>query len=120
MVFWCQLLKCMTDMEMKRTTTDPCLCFNWTEDGLTLVMLWTDDNLIIGSGKAVARTKKNLRTRFDCEECGELDKYVGCKITKIGKSALKITQPVIFQSFSDKFDLPNRGCPTPARIWIMC
>jgi len=65
---------------------------------------------------AVARTKENLTTRFDCEECGELDEYVGCKITRIGKSALKITQPVIIQSFSDEFDLPNRGCLAPERM----
>ena len=52
---------------------------------------------------------------FECEECGELDEYVGCKISRIGKSVLKIAQPVTIQSFTDKFDLSNRGCPTPAR-----
>ena len=41
---------------------------------------------------------------------------MGCKIIRIGKSALKVTHPVIIQSFSDKFDLPNRGCSTPARM----
>ena len=57
MVFWHQLLKCMTDMEMKRSTADPCLYFNWTEDGLALVISQIYDNLIIGNAKAVARTK---------------------------------------------------------------
>ena len=60
----------MTNMEMKRSTADPCLYFNWTEDGLAVVVSWIDDNLIIGSAKAVARTKKELTKRFDCEECG--------------------------------------------------
>ena len=116
MAFLRQLVKCVIDMETKRSTADDCLYFNWTGDGLALVISWIDDNLIIGNTKAVARTKKNLTTRFDCEECGELDEYVGCKITRIGKSALKITQPVIIQSFSDEFDLPNHGCPTPVRM----
>ena len=54
--------------------------------------------------------------QFDCEECGELDKYGGCKIIRLGKQALKITKPVIIQCFSDEFDLPNCECPTPARM----
>ena len=34
-------------------------------------------------------------SQFDCEDCGELDEYVGCKITRIGSDAIKFTQPVI-------------------------
>ena len=53
-------------------------------------------------------------SRFDCEDCGELDEYVGCKITRIGNNALKFTQPVILQSYTDEFDHPHRKFPTPA------
>ena len=70
----------------------------------------------MGSVKAVANTKKMLMDRFECEDCGELDDYVGCKIVRINDSALKITQPVIVQSYSDEFDLPNHTCPTPATM----
>ena len=101
---------------MKRSTADPCLCFDWTEDGLTLVISWIDDILIFGNMKAVARTKTNLTARVDCEKCGELNEYVGWKIIRTAKSALEITQPILIQSFSDKFDLPNHDCPTPARV----
>ena len=73
MLFWRQLLESMTDMEMKRSTVDPCLCFYWNEDGLILVISWIDDNLIIVSAKAVAGTKINLTIRIDCEEYGKLD-----------------------------------------------
>jgi hypothetical protein len=52
--------------------------------------------------------------RFECEECSELDKYVGCNITRIGKIALKITEPPMNWSFTDKFGLPSRGYQTPA------
>ena len=48
-----------------------------------------------------------------------MNEYVGCKIIRIGKSAFKITQPVIIQSFSEEFDLPKHGCPTPARMGNM-
>ena len=65
--------------------------------------------MITGKVKAIARTEEDLTNILDCEECGEFDEYVGCKVTRIGKPALKITQLVIIQSFSDEFDLPNRG-----------
>ena len=32
MAFWRQLLVCMKDIDMSKSTTDPYLCFNWTED----------------------------------------------------------------------------------------
>jgi len=38
MAFWRQLLKCMTDMYMKRSTAEICLSINWTEVGLPLVI----------------------------------------------------------------------------------
>jgi hypothetical protein len=46
---------------------------------------------------------------------GELKEYVGCKIDRDyeGKS-MKITQPVLIQSFKDEFDLPGIKHPTPA------
>lgn len=76
---------------------------------------WIDDNLIVGSKEAVAATKKDLMDRFDCEDCGDLDEYVGCKIDRIDDGAIKFTQPVILQSFDDEFDLPNESYNTPAR-----
>lgn len=33
---------------------------------------------------------------------------MGCKLTKSTKKSLKFTQPVIIQSFKDKFELPKR------------
>ena len=71
------------------------------------------DNLIVGSPKAVEELKKELMDRFPCEDCGELDEYVGCKITRTDTS-LKFTQPVLLQSFTDVFDLPNTNYNTPA------
>ena len=80
MAFWQELLKCMKSMKMERSTADPCLYFKWTEHGLVLIISWIDDNLILGSEKAVQETKDDLMSRFDCEDCGELNEYVGCKI----------------------------------------
>jgi hypothetical protein len=52
------------------------------EEGLVLIVSWIDDNIIIGSKKAVEKTKKNIMERFDCKDCGDIEECVGCKIVK--------------------------------------
>jgi hypothetical protein len=114
MAFWCQLLLCMKSMEMMtRSTADSCLYHKWGEEGLVLIVLWIDDNLIIRSKKAVKKTKKDLMERFDCKDCEDIKEYMGCKIVRT-KNSLKFTQPVLMQSYSDEFDLPKKSYRTPA------
>ena len=113
MAFWRELLKCMKSMGMTRSTADPCLYFKWTDDGLVIIASWIDDNLIIGSEKGVAKVKAELMRRFECDDCGEMQEYVGCKIVREGRE-LKFTQPVLLQSFADEFELPKRSFSTPA------
>ena len=112
MAFWRELLKCMRGMGMTRSTADPCLYFKWSDHGLVLIASWIDDNLIIGSEKGVAEVKADLMSRFECDDCGEMKEYVGCKIVRKGRE-LKFTQPVLLQSFSDEFPLPKRSFTTP-------
>jgi hypothetical protein len=50
---------------------------------------------------------------FDCKDCGDIEEYVGCKIVRT-KNSLKFTQPVLMQSYSDKFELPKKRYRTPA------
>jgi hypothetical protein len=94
MAFWHQLLLCMKSMGMTRSTADPCLYHKWGEEGLVLIVLWIDDNLIVGLKKAVEKTKKDLIERFDCKNCGDIEENVGCKIERT-KNSLKFTQPVL-------------------------
>jgi hypothetical protein len=70
-----------------------------------LIVLWIDDNLIIGSKKVVEKTKEDIMERFDCEDCGDIEEYVGCKIVRTNNS-LKFTQPVLMQSYNERFELP--------------
>ena len=58
--------------------------------------------------------KKQLMNRFDYDKIGELTKYIGCKIDR-GEGWMKLTQPVLLQSFEDEFDLLEVKTPnTPA------
>ncbi len=77
------------------------------------IVLWIDDNLIIGSKKAVEKTKKDLMERFDCKDCGYMEEYMGCKIART-KNSLKFTQPVLMQSCNDKFELLKTSYKMPA------
>ncbi len=81
-------------------------------------MSWIDNNLIIGPKKAVKKTKKDLMERFDCKDCGDIKEYVGCKIERT-KNSLKFTQPVLMQSYNDKFELPKKSCKMPAPVGLV-
>ncbi len=82
---------------------------------MVLIVSWIDDSLIIGSKKAFEKAKKESMERFDCKYCGDLDEYVECKI-ELTENSLKFTQPVLIQSYSDKFELPTRIYKTPAQV----
>jgi hypothetical protein len=77
---------------------------------------WVDDCLVAGKKPGVLIAKGQMIARFDCEEIGEVDKYVGCKVERNYKeNSIKLTQPVMLQSFIDEFNLPNGPAPnTPA------
>jgi len=72
--------------------------------------------LCIGSKENVLKAKKEMMERFDCDEVGNMDEYVGCKLERnYSNRSLKFTQPVLLQSFEDEFDLPEGKAPvTPA------
>jgi hypothetical protein len=115
MVFWRELLKAMYSMGMQRSHANPCLYFSWTEDGLVIWLSWIDDCLVVGSDKAVAKAKRAMMERFECEDVGDIVEYIRCKIDiDREKQALKFTQPVLLQSYEDEFDLPNAVPMTPA------
>jgi histone deacetylase 1/2 len=111
MAFWRQLLKAFRSMGFKRSKADPCLYFAWTLLGLVLWISWIDDCLVVGKAEGVKKAKRKLTNRFDCDEVGNMDEYVGCKLER---------NYVLLQSFTDKFDLPNEKSPcTPAEAGSM-
>jgi len=81
MAFWKRLLICMRSMGFERSMSDPCLYYWWTEaNGLVIIILWIDDNLIVGSKTAVLEAKKYMMEHFKCDDCGEIEECVGCRI----------------------------------------
>ena len=114
--FWHQLIMAFASMSYKRSKADPCLYFDWTIYGLIIWLSWVDDCMVVGKKSGVLIAKKQMTDRFDCDELGEVDEYVGCKVEHDKmQNTIKLTQPVMLQSFTDEFNLPNGPAPnTPA------
>jgi hypothetical protein len=78
--------------------------------------LGIDNCLVCGSAEGVKIAKAQMMKQFDCNVTGNMDKYVGCKVNhNFENSTIKFMQPVMLQSFCDKFDFPEGKPPnTPA------
>jgi hypothetical protein len=83
--------------------------------GLVLWILWVDDCLIAGSESVVKKEREKMKQLFDCDDVGKLQEYVGCKIVHDrAKQSVKMTQPVLLKSLTDKFVLGSTHHETPA------
>lgn len=72
--------------------------------GLTIWILWVDDCVSVGKKESVLQANMGMMDWLDCNEVGKLTEFVGCKLDReVGK--LRITQPVLMQSFVDEFNL---------------
>jgi hypothetical protein len=59
--------------------------------------------------------KDTLMNQSECEDCGPMDEYVGCKIEKLETGGVKFRQKVLLQSYRDEFDiLKMKKVNTPA------
>ena len=73
---------------------------------------WIDDCLVLGAKTNVALTEKAMMERFDCQETGNMDEHVECKLERNWKECwLCVAQPVLIQSMNDEFDLPPGDKP---------
>jgi len=106
MAFFRELKKAMDSMGFKQSKADPCLHYNWTMKGLIVWLSWIDDCLVLGEEQGVLAAKEQMKQRFDCDDLGELDEYLGCKIER-GEDYFRITQPVLLQSFIDEFGVSS-------------
>jgi len=107
MQYWREMAKAFRFMEYERSKADPCLQFKWEENsGLIIWLTWVDDCLITGKKDRVIEAKRAMMSMFECDEVGELKEYVGCKLERNWEEGwVKLTQPVMIQSFIDEFDL---------------
>jgi hypothetical protein len=112
--FWPKLCEIMVLIEAHRSKSDVCLFYQWAGVGLLVYLSWVDDILTAGKKEDVLRAKRAVARHFTLDGQGEMIGYVGCKVEHNRQQRwMKLTQPVMVQSFADEFDLlddePN--CP---------
>ena len=74
-----------------------------------------DDLIAFGPKEDVLRNKEEFKKHFEVDDVGWMDEYVGCKVdVDRQNTTMKITQPVLLQSFHDEFQLPEKTYDTPA------
>jgi hypothetical protein len=120
--FWLFLLTIVRRLGCTRSNADPCLYYQWTSAGSLLLWLsWVDDCLILGPEADVMKLKREIMELVECDDGGEIKEFVGCKIDiNRALKTLKLTQPVLLQSFTDEFKInedqqpSNPGIPTKA------
>ncbi len=109
--FWIKLLEALRGMGYTRSKADPCLYYKWTNSyGLVIWISWVDNCLVCGTPDRVREAKAQRMKCFDCDDIGDLTEYIGCKIDRNDKEGwMKLTQPVLMQSFVDEFGITKDG-----------
>ena len=83
MAFWKKLLKVMKHSGCTKSRADPFLCFKWTATCIVVCLSWIDDYIYCGKPEDVVESKEEEMKQLCCEEYGELNECVGCKIEKM-------------------------------------
>jgi hypothetical protein len=116
--FWRALIAAMKRMNFVRSQADPCLFYKRDKNkDLSIWISWVDDLLNVGKPHVIAKAKEQMKKEFDCDDVGEMTEFIGCKID-IDRSAktMRLTQPVLLQSFRDEFDMGSRRRMCPPRL----
>ena len=113
--YWKEMLRAFRHMNYERSKADPCLYFRWIKDPTTMKdrlivwLIWVDDCLILGPKTMVDSAKKEMMKLFDCDDLGEMQEYVGCKVERNQEERwVRLTQPVLLKSFQDEFELDEQ------------
>ena len=74
-------------------------------------------SLAIRLADLVKEAKKDISSLLECDELGQMDEYMGCKVERnMEEHYIKLTQPALLQSYEDEFNMDeHRLTPiTPA------
>jgi len=60
--------------------SDPCLMYRIDKEGLCIILMYLDDNLIVGSRKAIDKATKEIKAIFSVTVSPIATEYLGCEI----------------------------------------
>jgi hypothetical protein len=102
----------LTKLHYKRSTVDKCVFYN----GKSVFLVYTDDGIFLGPDlKEINRLKAELVSKggFKIEDMGDLNEYLGVKVTKTDDGKIKLAQPhLIAQIIEDLHLQDDTHCKT--------
>jgi len=103
-----QWFKCLSDilitLGFDPCESDPCLMYRIDEEGLCIILMYVDDNLIVGSRKAIDKATKEIKEIFSVTVSPMAMEYLGCE-TDVAEnySCGWIGQPDLYKNLEIKF-----------------
>ncbi len=107
------LFKGLADIGFVQSGTDECVFYR----GTTTFMVYTDDGIFCGPHQEeIARCMSDLGARFEITDEGDIDEYLGVKVTRIPDGTITLTQPHLIDSIIEDlgFKENTKGKDTPA------
>ena len=78
------MYECLSDvlisLGFKPCESDPCLMYRVNENGLCIILMYVDDNLIVGSNKAIDQVTQEIKNVFNVTVSPEATEYLGFEI----------------------------------------
>ena len=88
----------------KPCESDPCLMYRVNENGLCIILMYVDDNLIVGSNKAIDQVTEEIKNVFNVTVSPEATVYLGCEIHVAKNNTCSwIGQPHLYKNLERKF-----------------
>ena len=107
------LFKGLAVLGFHQSDTDECVFYR----GTTTFMIYTDDGIFCGPDeKEIEKCMKDLSEQFDITDEGDIDEYLGVKVTKLPDGTITLTQPHLIDSIIADlgFKENTKGKATPA------
>lgn len=105
----------LEDIGFQKLNNDDCVFFRHN----TVILVYTDDCLVFAPSKAeIDECYKDLTSKFDVEDEGTIEDYLGVKISRTGDNKWELTQPQLIDSILSDLGLlggndPASTCTTP-------
>jgi len=88
----------------KPCKSDPCLKYRVNENVLCIILMYVDDNLIVGSNKVIDQVTEEIKNVFNVTISPEATEYLGCKIhVADNNTCCWIGQPHLYKNLERKF-----------------
>ena len=112
----------LLSINFRKSKVDSCLYIKVEPQGLTIVILWVDDIIILGKTIILVNNfKTQLKNRFDVKDNGELSYFLGINI-KFSKDKVNISQKDYCKDILKRFNMQDCNpvytpCIPNASLW---